>query len=165
MTMQPMGCIAIEDVACPPSGPACNPPAPQEVVCPPGSSGKNVVHIAKLPDKECAVLPAGCLEPACATPRVACPLPVGEKLKVKLAFVWHIEKRGDECHAEEEEEDCPPGVDCNPPGPRRTMPCPPGASEEKDVLVAELPDGTCAIVPEGCEDVTCVGDKTPCPVK
>jgi hypothetical protein len=91
-----------------------------------------------------------------------CPLPSGQQVVHKLANVWTIEKRGGGCHAEEG--DCPPGVDCNPPQPRM-MPCPAGITEDHDVRVAELPDATCVIVPDGCADTSCVGAKTPCPTQ
>jgi len=73
-----------------------------------------------------------------------------------------IEKRGDTCHAEEEDHDCPPGVDCNPPAPR-TFPCPPGVTEDKPLHFAELPDTTCVLVPDGCEDTRCATEKIDCP--
>jgi hypothetical protein len=102
------------------------------------------------------------VELACAKVPAPCPLPFGQKVAHKIVFAWHIEKRGAGCHAEEEDHDCPPGVDCNPPKPRM-VPCPPGITEDKDVNITQLVDGTCAVVPEGCTDVTCVTDKTPCP--
>jgi hypothetical protein len=98
----------------------------------------------------------------CAKLATGCPLPVGKQLVEKLAIVWTIEKRGRDCHAEEDEHDCPPGVDCNPPKPR-TFPCPPGVTIEKPLRVAELPDATCVVVPAGCEDTGCATQKTACP--
>ncbi len=165
--MQLPGCkaaIDMRDVKCPPDV-ECNlpnPPAPQDVECPPGASGKTTQYIAQLADQSCVLVPPGCIELACARTPTPCPLPPGTKLVAKIVFAWKIEKRGEGCHAEEEDHDCPPGVDCNPPKPRM-VPCPPGITEEKDLAVTQLADGTCAVVPEGCTDVSCVTDKTPCP--
>lgn len=161
VTMQLPGCQAVMDVDCPPDI-ACNPPPPQDVECPPGASGKTATRIAELADKTCAIVPPGCFDPSCAKLPAPCPLPRGQKLVHKIAFAWHIEKRGEGCHIEEEDHDCPPGVDCNPPQPRM-IPCPPGITEDKDVNVTQLVDGTCVIVPEGCKDLSCAVDKTPCP--
>lgn len=161
VTMRLPNCEASQDIGCPP-GQSCNPPAPQDVECPPGASGNTVTRIAQLPSGTCAILPPGCFEVACAKTPAPCPLPPGKKLLTKIVFAWKIEKRGEGCHAEEEDHDCPPGVDCNPPKPRM-VPCPPGITEEHDIDVTKLPDGTCAVVPEGCTDVGCVTDKTPCP--
>ncbi len=155
------GCQAVMDVSCPPDV-ACNPPMPQEVECPPGASGSTVTRVGELADGTCAIVPHGCLELGCAKIPAPCPLPPGQKVVHKIAFAWHIEKRGETCHVEEEDHDCPPGVDCNPPRPRM-IPCPPGITENKDVYVTQLVDGTCAVVPEGCKDIACVTDKTPCP--
>jgi len=155
------GCQAVMDVDCPPNV-ACNPPPPQEVECPPGTSGKTVTRIGELDDKSCAIVPPGCLEIDCAKTPAPCPLPQGQKVVHKIVFAYRIEKRGETCHVEEEDHDCPPGVDCNPPKPR-SIPCPPGITEDKDVHVTQLVDGSCAVVPEGCKDMTCLGAKTPCP--
>jgi len=116
--------------------------------------------ITELADHSCALVPRGCADVTCAHPKVACPLPVGEELPQKFALVWTIEKRGDKCHAEEP--NCPPGRDCNPPAPR-FVPCPTGITEEEEVHVGELQDGTCVIVPEGCEELRCATEKTACP--
>jgi len=161
------GCKAgvdMRDIQCPPNVEcnAPNPPAPQDVECPPGASGKTTQYIAELADKTCVLVPPGCVELGCAKTPAPCPLPHGQKLVHKIAFAWHIEKRGEGCHVEEEDHDCPPGVDCNPPKPRM-IPCPPGITEDKDVAVTQLADGTCVIVPEGCKDLGCAVDKTPCP--
>ena len=140
-----------------------NPPAPaQEIECPPGMTGGMFVTVAELADHKCAVVPTGCNAVACAKPITPCPLPIGKQLVKKLAYVWIIEKRGELCHAEEEDHDCPPGVDCNPPAPRE-FPCPPGVTEDKPMHFAELPDMTCVIVPEGCEDTGCATEKIACP--
>lgn len=155
VSMQNMKCFASEVVR-------GNPPVPQEIECPPGMTGHLTMTVAQLPDRRCAVVPAGCDGPTCAKPVTACPLPPGEKLVKKLAYVWVIEKRGDKCHAEEEDHDCPPGVDCNPPAPR-TFDCPPGVTEDKPMKFAELPDTTCVIVPDGCEDTGCATQQIPCP--
>lgn len=143
--------------------PATNPPAPrQEIVCPPGMTGGRDMTVALLNSGDCAVVPSGCSDAACAKPPTACPLPPGESVVMKLAYVWVIEKRGELCHAEEEDHDCPPGVDCNPPSPR-TFPCPAGVTEDKPMHFAELPDTTCVIVPDGCEDTSCATEKIACP--
>jgi hypothetical protein len=139
-----------------------NPPAPRDIECPPGMTGNVTMNVMLLGDGRCAVVPAGCTEPACATPVTPCPLPAGQQLVKKLAYVWTIEKRGDKCHAEEEDHDCPPGVDCNPPAPR-TFDCPPGVTEDTPMKFAELPDTTCVIVPDGCEDTGCATQKIACP--
>lgn len=154
VTMQNMKCVA--------NVPGQNPPAPQDIECPPGMTGNMYMTVAKVGGDRCAVVPAGCTEAACAKPTTPCPLPFGEKLVKKLAYVWIIEKRGDKCHAEEEDHDCPPGVDCNPPAPR-TFDCPPGVTEDKPLQLAELPDATCVIVPEGCDNTGCATEQTPCP--
>lgn len=141
-----------------------NPPAPAEIECPPGMSGNNVIVVGQLAPDDCGIVPPGCTDASCVKLRTPCPLPPGKHVVHKLANVWTIEKRAGGCHAEEGGVDCPPGVDCNPPQPRM-MPCPEGITEDKDVHVAELPDATCVIVPDGCADTSCVGAKTPCPTK
>jgi len=150
-----------DDTGCPP-GVACNPPPPQDVECPPGASGNTITTVGELPGGTCAIVPPGCIELACAKTPTPCPLPPGQRLVPRIVFAWKIEKRGEGCHAEEEDHDCPPGVDCNPPKPRM-VPCPPGITEEIDVNITQLADGTCAVVPDGCTKVDCVTDKTPCP--
>jgi hypothetical protein len=153
--MQNMKCFAL--------GPATNPPAPpREIECPPGMTGGRRMEVALLPSGNCAVVPDGCRESSCAKLVTPCPLPAGQPVVKKLAYVWVIEKRGDKCHAEEEDHDCPPGVDCNPPSPR-TFPCPAGVTEDKPMHFAELPDATCVIVPDGCEDTSCATQKIDCP--
>ena len=161
VTMRLPNCEAVELASCPP-GASCNPPAPQAVECPPGASGNTVTQIGQLADKTCAIVPVDCYEPRCATLPTPCPLAPGQKLVPKIVFVWHIEKRGAGCHAEEEDNECPPGVDCNPPKPRMVA-CPPGITEDKTVDITQLADGTCAVVPDGCTTAGCVTDKTPCP--
>ncbi|MFN0252448.1 MAG: hypothetical protein ACKV2T_36565 [Kofleriaceae bacterium] len=74
---------------------------------------------------------------------------------------WTVWKRGDECRADVRI-DCPPKVSCNPPAPR-DIPCPAGATEAMTVVVVEKPDKTCAIVPEGCRELDCATQATPCP--
>lgn len=165
--MQLPGCKAgvdMRDIHCPPNV-ECNlpnPPAPQDIECPPGASGKTTQYVAELADKTCVLVPDGCVELGCAKTPSPCPLPPGQKLVHKISFTWHIEKRGEGCHVEEEDHDCPPGMDCNPPKPRM-IPCPPGITEDQDVEITQLVDGTCVIVPEGCKDLGCAVDKTPCP--
>jgi hypothetical protein len=139
-----------------------NPPAPRDIECPPGMTGNMVKTVAQLADGRCAVVPERCSDASCAKPITPCPLPDGQKLVKKLAYVWTIEKRGDKCHAEEEDHDCPPGVDCNPPAPR-TFDCPPGVTEDKPLHFAELPDTTCVIVPDGCDDTGCATQQIACP--
>ncbi len=161
------GCKAgvdMRNIRCPPNV-ACNapnPPAPQEIECPPGASGKTTQYVAQLANKTCVLVPDGCVELACAKTPAPCPLPPGQKLVHKISFAWHIEKRGEGCHVEEEDHDCPPGMDCNPPKPRM-IPCPAGITEDKDVDVTQLADGSCVIVPDGCKDLGCAVEKTPCP--
>jgi len=137
-------------------------PPPREIQCPPGMTGGMYMTVGELAPDKCAVVPQGCVDASCAKPTTPCPLPFGKQLVQKLAYVWTIEKRGEKCHAEEEDHDCPPGVDCNPPAPR-TFDCPPGVTEDKDLHIAELPDATCVIVPDGCLDTGCATEKIPCP--
>jgi hypothetical protein len=152
-----------ENLKCYAAGPMVNPPAPaQEIECPPGMTGGRDMQVAMLMSSQCAVVPPGCTEASCARPFTPCPLPPGQRVVKKLAYVWTIEKRGELCHAEEEDHECPPGVDCNPPAPR-TFPCPPGVTEDKPMQFAELPDATCVIVPAGCEDTGCATEKIDCP--
>jgi hypothetical protein len=146
-----------------PEGPG-NPPAPREIECPPGMSGNTALIVGELKDKECGIVPAGCTDASCVKIRTPCPLPHGQHVVRKLMNVWTIEKRKEGCHAEEGEVDCPPGVDCNPPQPRMIA-CPEGITEAKNVRIAELPDATCVIVPDGCDDTSCVGAKTLCPTQ
>jgi hypothetical protein len=155
VSMHDMKCFATQVVR-------GNPPAPQEVECPPGMTGNMYMTLAQVADARCAVVPAGCTEIACAAPATPCPLPYGEQIVRKLAYVWTIEKRGDKCHAEEEDHDCPPGVDCNPPAPR-TFACPAGVTEDQPMKFAELPNTTCVIVPEGCDNTGCATETIPCP--
>ena len=154
--------VRMENMQCEARIPS-NPPAPvQAIECPPGMTGNMYMTVAQLEGGKCAVAPQGCTDASCAKPITPCPLPPGAKLIKKLAYVWIIEKRGELCHAEEEDHDCPPGVDCNPPSPK-TFACPPGVTEEKPMHFAELPDTTCVIVPDGCEDTGCATQKIDCP--
>ncbi|MDB4961237.1 MAG: hypothetical protein JWP01_1236 [Myxococcales bacterium] len=157
----PPGCVAAMDVDCPADVP-CKPPMPQAVECPPGSSGSTVIRIGQLASKDCAIVPRACVDESCAKLRTPCPLPAGQPLVQPIVYVWHIEKRGADCHAEEEDTECPPGKDCNPPMPRKVE-CPPGVTEDKMVDITQLADGSCAVVPEGCKDARCVTAKTACP--
>jgi hypothetical protein len=111
-----------------------------------------------------AIVPKACMDASCAKIAAPCPLPSGSSCR-RFVEVWVVEKNknGDGgCHAEEPEGTCPPGVDCNPPVPRKVA-CPPGVSDTVEVRVALLEDKSCAIAPEGCNTPTCVGAKTACP--
>jgi hypothetical protein len=152
----------MKDMKCIASEPVHDPPPPRAIACPPGMSGKTVMTVGQLPSGTCAIVPPGCVEAACAKLPTECPLPPGQQLVHKLGLVWTIEKRGADCHAEQEDHDCPPGVDCNPPAPR-TFPCPPGVTEERPLHVAELPDATCVVVPDGCTDTGCATERVDCP--
>lgn len=155
--------VTMANMKCEARGPAANPPAPaREIECPPGMTGNITMEVVQVRDNLCEVLPAGCTDATCAKPTTPCPLPPGQKLVKKLAFVWVIEKRGEQCHAEELDLTCPPGADCNPPAPR-TFPCPPGVTEDKPLRFAELPDLTCVLVPDGCEDTGCATQPIECP--
>jgi hypothetical protein len=157
-------CEAEQEIDCPPDS-KCNPPAPRAIECPPGTSGRTVIRIAEIATDRCAIVPKGCADSSCVKLPTPCPLPSGQKLPAKLAEVWIVEKNknGDGgCHAEEPSTDCPPGVDCNPPVPRK-IPCPPGVSDTVEVKVGLLPDKTCAVLPEGCNAPDCAKAKTPCP--
>jgi hypothetical protein len=152
--MAPDGCKALEE--------RDQPPPAREVACPPGSSGRNVVRIAQRGDKSCAVLPDHCFDENCLTTPTECPLAAGKALPKKLGAIMRIEMRDGECHVEEDNPDCPPNVDCNPPAPKKVT-CPPGITEEKTIGVALMYDGNCAVVPEGCTTLDCVGARTECP--
>lgn len=134
----------------------------REVQCPPGSSGRNVVHVAQRHDKICAVLPDNCFDEKCLETPTACPLEPGKTIPKKLGAMMEIELLDGECHVEEHNPDCPPNVDCNPPAPKKVA-CPPGIIEGTNMHIAILVDGNCAIVPEGCETQDCVGARTDCP--
>ena len=145
----------MQDMQCSARQIGSNPPAPpQAIQCPPGMSGSTRFTVEQRADATCIVTPGNHITP--------CPLPPGATLVQKLGVVWTIEKRGAHCHAEEEDHDCPPGVDCNPPKPR-TFPCPPGVTEEMPLHVAELPDATCVVVPDGCTDTGCATTQVDCP--
>jgi hypothetical protein len=132
-----------------------NPPPPaRAIACPPGMSGNLAITVVERADGTCITLPGKHV--------TACPLPPGQPLVQPLGVVWTIERRGNDCHAEEDAHDCPPGAECNPPRPR-TFPCPPGVTEEKPLRVAELPDATCVVVPDGCADTSCVSHPVACP--
>jgi hypothetical protein len=154
--------VRMDNMKCVASSRGNPPPPAQEIECPPGMTGGISMTVGMLTDGKCAVVPQGCADASCAKPTTPCPLPPGQQLVKKLAYVWIIEKRGDKCHAEEEDHDCPPGVDCNPPAPK-TFPCPPGVTEEKPLHFAELPDTTCVIVPDGCDNTGCATEKIDCP--
>jgi hypothetical protein len=156
--MQPDGCRAL------PTDGERNPTkeTAREVKCPPGSSGRNVVHVAQRADKICAVAPDDCFDEKCLETPTDCPLERGKSLPRKLGAMMEIELRDGECHVEEHNPDCPPNVDCNPPAPKKVE-CPPGITEDKNVMTALLPDGNCVVVPDGCDEQDCVGARTPCP--
>ena len=159
MRMVDMKCVAQE--------PGGNPPAPVRAIeCPPGMASATVFTVGELANKSCGIVPKDCFDESCVKIKTPCPLPPGQAVVQKLAIVWTIEKRGDKCHAEEGDghDACPPGVDCNPPEPRM-VPCPPGVTEDKPLRVAELPDATCVIVPDGCNDTACATTKTSCPTQ
>lgn len=155
--MAPDGCRALELAH---EGTSKKPA--REVSCPPGSSGRNVVYIAQRADKICAVLPRDCFDEKCLETPTNCPLEEGKTLPKKLGAMMEIEMRDGWCHVEEHNPDCPPDVDCNPPAPKKVG-CPPGITEEQTMNIAILVDGSCAIVPEGCETQDCVGARTECP--
>ena len=136
------------------------------IECPPGMTGNTTFVVGALADKQCGIVPAGCVDETCVKIRTPCPLPPGRQVRQPLSNVWTIEKRGAGCHAEDGggHDECPPGVDCNPPEPR-TVPCPAGITEDKPIRVAELPDATCAIVPDGCDDASCATPKIACPTE
>ncbi len=160
----PGECEAEWVINCPPNS-KCNPPAPRASECPPGTSGKTVIRVGEVATGKCAIVPKGCADSSCVTVVAPCPLASGQKLPERFVEVWVVEKNksGDGgCHAEEPEGTCPPGVDCNPPVPRKVA-CPAGISEGNDVRVALLKDKTCAIAPDGCTTPSCVGAKTACP--
>lgn len=154
--------VTMKDMKCEARMPGNPPPPVQEIECPPGQTGNMYSTVAQLAEGKCALVPAGCVDASCAKTITPCPLPLGQKVVKKLGYVWVIEKRGELCHAEEEDHDCPPGVDCNPPAPRQ-FPCPPGVTEDKPMHFAELPDTTCVIVPDGCVDTSCATQKIDCP--
>ena len=159
--------VRMVDMKCVAQEPGGNPPAPiRSIECPPGMASTTVFTIGELANKTCGVVPKDCFDESCVKIKSPCPLPPGQAVVQKLAIVWTIEKRGDKCHAEEGDghDQCPPGVDCNPPEPR-LVPCPPGVTEDKPVRVAELPDATCVIVPDGCDDASCATTKTSCPTQ
>jgi hypothetical protein len=135
----------------------------RSIECPPGMSGTTVFTIGELSTKTCGIVPTGCASERCVKIPAPCPLPPGVQAVQKLAVVWTIEKRGDACHAEEGEghDACPPGVDCNPPQPR-IVKCPPGATETQELRIAELVDGTCVRVPDGCETTGCATQRIDC---
>ncbi len=155
--------VRMVDMKCRATEPGRNPPPPRAIECPPGMSGSTTFVVGELANGTCGIVPRGCTDEACVKIKTPCPLPYGREVVQKLANVWTIEKRGERCHAEEGGEDeCPPGVDCNPPQPR-FVPCPPGITEDKVVRIAELPDATCAIVPPGCKTTDCATEKIECP--
>jgi hypothetical protein len=129
-------------------------------------SGTTIFTVGQLADQSCGIVPSGCVAETCVTIKTPCPLPHGKELAQRLSILWTIEKRGDGCHAEEGggHDECPPGVDCNPPAPRM-IPCPPGVAEDTPIRVAELPDARCVIVPDGCDDASCAAQTTPCPTQ
>lgn len=127
--------------------------ARREIECPPGMSGNITMTVVQRTDGACMTVPGKHLTP--------CPLPEGQRIVKKLGLIWTIEKRGTDCHAEEEDA-CPPGIDCNPPKPR-TFPCPPGVTEDKPLRFAELPDTSCVVVPDDCVDTSCATVKVDCP--
>lgn len=146
--------VSMKNMKCYATPTPANPPAPEQAVpCPPGMSGRTQMQLVQRADKTCVVLPRKHITP--------CPLPPGQELVQPLGVIWEIEKRGADCHAEEEDA-CPPGVDCNPPKPR-TFPCPPGVTEEKALRFAELPDATCVLVPDDCVDTACAKQPVACP--
>jgi hypothetical protein len=139
--------------------------AVRSIECPPGMSGTTMFVVGELANKSCGIVPAGCVDERCVKIPAPCPLPAGQQAVQKLAVVWTIEKRGDDCHAEEGEghDECPPGVDCNPPQPR-IVKCPLGVTDTQALRIAELVDATCVIVPEGCENTGCATQRIACPV-
>src|SRR5689334_17366641 len=92
--------VVMNDMKCAARIPGANPPPPaQAIECPPGMTGHVYMTVGKIAEGKCAVVPQGCTEPICAKPITPCPLPPGQAVVNKLAYVWVIEKRGDKCHA------------------------------------------------------------------
>ena len=155
--------VRMVDMKCLAREMSSKPPPPLAIECPPGMSGSTTFVVGMLSSNECGIVPPDCYATSCVKIRTPCPLPPGKQVVTKLANVWMIEKKDGTCHAEEGDvDDCPPGVDCNPPRPRY-VPCPPGITEDKPMRVAELVDATCVIAPPGCMDTGCVGAKIACP--
>ena len=160
----PGECQAESIVECDP-GVKCNPPPPRASECPPGTSGKTVIRVAEVAVGRCVIMPKGCADASCAKVAAPCPLPGGQTLPERFVEVWVVEKNKNGnggCHAEEPEGTCPPGVDCNPPVPRKVA-CPAGVSDTAEARVAMLKDKSCAVAPDGCNTPACVTVKTPCP--
>lgn len=76
---------------------------------------------------------------------------------------WTVIRSVDDCRALETENSCPKNATCNPPPPQ-AIACPEGSGPDGHVVVAELPDHSCAIVPVGCNELACAAVKTACPM-
>lgn len=78
--------------------------------------------------------------------------------------IWYVmNEPGGDCKATETELGCPKGVMCNPPPPSESK-CPPFADGQNWANVAKKKDGTCAVLPSGCFDESCLGAAAPCPL-
>ncbi|CAN5918698.1 hypothetical protein BH11MYX2_BH11MYX2_13940 [soil metagenome] len=75
---------------------------------------------------------------------------------------WRVYGSGDNCSASEPMTGCPKGAMCNPPPPSN-VDCPPGMTDGQSVQILERDDKTCAIIPPGCTELSCVTQATPCP--
>src|SRR5574338_439286 len=91
--------VRMQNMKCEARIPGANPPPPaQEIECPPGQTGGMYSTVAQVAAGRCVLVPPNCDDPSCAKIVTPCPLPMGQKLVTKLAYVWVIEKRGDNCH-------------------------------------------------------------------
>lgn len=75
---------------------------------------------------------------------------------------WQVWGYGDECEAHAPMGSCPKGALCNPPPPS-PIECPAGHKDGDRHRIVKRPDATCAIVPEGCTELACATQATPCP--
>ena len=144
-------CLAGQVEHCP-KGALCNPPPPRQIECPAGITSSGI-EIVEKPDHTCAVVPSGCVELACATQTTACPMPPGTPRPLRKP-IWTVSRQQDGCRAVPECKTEPCGVDA------RAIACPPSLG----VRIGELPSRECAIIPEGCADETCAGERLPCPM-
>lgn len=76
---------------------------------------------------------------------------------------WTVSGSGEECSAHVPMGHCPKGALCNPPPPR-PIECPAGLTGTGSVRVVQRPDATCGVIPDGCSELACVTQTTPCPL-
>jgi hypothetical protein len=159
----PGSCEAFDDLACnvPPGQPAppCNPPPPEPVACPTGYVIDRPMRIGQLADGTCVVAPAPCKDSSCVKEAIECPVPRKPGAQT-LTPTWSIAR-----HEKDGKASCNvwPAPQHFCPTPPYSIDCPATHTDQQQILVARLADGSCTVLPAGCTDTSCAQGTIACP--